>query len=263
MMTKIKHIDEVEIKNVKGISHKKYRVFVYPNTPNILVAPNGFGKSSLAAAFSALGANKLDLPDDCAHGGSTTAKPELTIFYTRESGAKELKTADESKNEIASHFGVYVIRSRLVPKARMFNISGRSIATPSIEVEDIVLINKIPDKSKIPYSLSATKVGFGVNGKVLPNLSSILSCNDIVCRIHEVDFSKESQVGSNSKITIFINHVNSLTGSAEQVLASVDPTQITELATIPHVEAVATALRHAAPSFKSDAELLLRCGCGL
>ena len=47
-------IDKIEIKNVKGIHELEIKQSILPNRPNILVASNGYGKSSIAIAFKSL-----------------------------------------------------------------------------------------------------------------------------------------------------------------------------------------------------------------
>ncbi len=44
-------ISKIEISNIKGIGNLTINQNIYPNRPNILVAPNGFGKSSLACSL--------------------------------------------------------------------------------------------------------------------------------------------------------------------------------------------------------------------
>ena len=48
-------IKSIEIENIKGISHAKYDLGIIPNKPNLIVAPNGFGKSSFATALCPFG----------------------------------------------------------------------------------------------------------------------------------------------------------------------------------------------------------------
>ena len=48
------NINQVEITNVKGIGNKSFQLDLNPNKANILVAPNGCGKSSFALAFDRL-----------------------------------------------------------------------------------------------------------------------------------------------------------------------------------------------------------------
>ena len=58
-------ITRIEIRNVKGIGSTtencNYNFEISPNKPNILVAPNGFGKSSFSVAFKSLQPGKIVL----------------------------------------------------------------------------------------------------------------------------------------------------------------------------------------------------------
>ncbi|WP_420553917.1 hypothetical protein [Neptuniibacter marinus] len=47
-------IKKLIIENIKGFSSQSFELNIIPNKPSLLVAPNGFGKSSLAAAFLSL-----------------------------------------------------------------------------------------------------------------------------------------------------------------------------------------------------------------
>lgn len=47
-------IESIELTNIKGISHETFTLGLVPNKPSILVAPNGFGKSSLGCTSSNL-----------------------------------------------------------------------------------------------------------------------------------------------------------------------------------------------------------------
>lgn len=52
-------INEIHIENIKGLQCFDLKQPIQPNRPNILVAPNGFGKTSLAIAFNSLKSNHL------------------------------------------------------------------------------------------------------------------------------------------------------------------------------------------------------------
>ncbi|OQB82063.1 MAG: hypothetical protein BWX87_00366 [Bacteroidetes bacterium ADurb.Bin123] len=54
-------IKSIEITNVKGIGNHNFQLDLIPNKPNVLVAPNGFGKSSFGVAFDSLRRNKIEL----------------------------------------------------------------------------------------------------------------------------------------------------------------------------------------------------------
>lgn len=54
-------ISNITIKNIKGFmdQNNSFDVHILPNKVNLLVAPNGFGKSSIAKGFESLNSNRL------------------------------------------------------------------------------------------------------------------------------------------------------------------------------------------------------------
>jgi len=78
----------IEIENIKGISHKRFELDILPNKPSLLVAPNGFGKSSFAVAFNEMNNKRIKLTEDNYHLENYAfpksiyieyGKPDLTI----------------------------------------------------------------------------------------------------------------------------------------------------------------------------------------
>lgn len=242
-MSSIKKIIKIEIKNIKGISHKAFAVEVFPNMPNILVAPNGYGKSSIATAFASLSSSKIEISDDDRHNGSSTAIPELILTYQDDDSNEYSLKADGSQNQISSVFDISVIRCRIAPKARNFSFGGRNISTPSIDISDITLVKKIPPKLKLTYSYTEEKAKFGKNGKIIPNISNTLSNHRILFAILSVDFSKEDLVSSHTAIANFKNYINSLDGSKANILENFDETKLSQVTSIPHINAIVTLLK--------------------
>jgi hypothetical protein len=99
-------IKTITIDNVKGIAHQKFDLDIIPNKPSLLVAPNGFGKSSFAAAFAHLNAARLHLPADCFHCGSDGNKPRLTVTVET-NGLIEVLKADDISNAISKRFDIH------------------------------------------------------------------------------------------------------------------------------------------------------------
>ena len=66
-------INSITIENVKGIERLEIKQTIQPNRPNILVAPNGFGKSSIAIA------NKIELEDENMHNGNKALTPTISL----------------------------------------------------------------------------------------------------------------------------------------------------------------------------------------
>lgn len=98
------NITAIEIKNVKGIGQKSFAVDIKPNKPNLLVAPNGFGKSSIATAFSSMNSKRMTLDGENCHREDESNAPELAI--TVSSGRL---VADTTKNEIRKAFDTHLL----------------------------------------------------------------------------------------------------------------------------------------------------------
>ena len=71
----------IEIENVKGISQQRFSLNILPNKPSLLVAPNGFGKSSIAAAFNSMNNRRIDLQEDDYHQENENLQPRVYIEY--------------------------------------------------------------------------------------------------------------------------------------------------------------------------------------
>lgn len=159
-------ISEIEITNIKGIEHKKFQLHLLPNKPNLLVATNGFGKSSIATAFASMNTQRLTLEEKDCYKEDTTLQPKLSITI-----CGQQLSADKSKNDIRTQYDVTVIRSGLLAKGtKGYKGSVRS----NLEINPILLFSSIPDKIEFNYKFSTSKSAFGLNGKILPNISDLL-----------------------------------------------------------------------------------------
>ena len=84
-------IRKIKIHNVKGISEYCVDALLLPNRPNILVAPNGFGKSSIATAFASIASGGINLSEDDAHNNDLANLLRVEIELTDGSHADELQ----------------------------------------------------------------------------------------------------------------------------------------------------------------------------
>jgi len=97
-------IKNITIQNIKGISAKTFVLNIIPNRPSLLVAPNGFGKSSFATAFRSLNANRLDIDEEDLHMNDENNRPTLEIGYERADGTTVTLRADDHGNTISNQF---------------------------------------------------------------------------------------------------------------------------------------------------------------
>ena len=201
-------ISQIEIRNIKGISHECFKVQLKAYKPNLLVAPNGFGKSSVATAFSSMNTKRIDLAENDYHKEDEKLMPELSITAD---GQK--LTADKTKNEIRQQFDVLVINSGLTPKAKKH---FKGAVSSTIEVKPITIC-KIPAKAEFSYTPSESKANFGQNGKILPNISDLLKDSRLLDAIQGVDLSKFTQVRIQGALTTIVEKVNQQNGTAAAI----------------------------------------------
>ena len=165
-------LEKIEIKNIKGISSKQFNIDLHPNKPAIFVAPNGFGKSSIACAFESLKPSKLELEEKNFHLKDGSLQPEVKVTFDSVDFL-----ATNTMNNIVTKFDYYVINSPLYAKCTKRNTGKYTAVSSSLESENIELIATVPDKIEFEYSISTMSTKFGTNGKILPNIKSTLMQN--------------------------------------------------------------------------------------
>lgn len=143
-------IKSIEIKNIRGISEQnnKFECNVQKNIPCFFVAPNGFGKSSIAKAFNCLGnRNRLDIKVEDKHYKSEESEADVIIHTD-----KGIFTTNYEKNEILKEFDVKVINNPVYPKVRKRKTAtGFDVQTADLRVPDITFIDKIPEKKTFDF----------------------------------------------------------------------------------------------------------------
>lgn len=208
-------ITKIEINNIKGIEQKTFNLDLAPNKPNILVAPNGFGKSSFAIAFESLKSNKIELDDKNYYKNSTANRPSLTL--TTSNGLNLV--ANDTQNTISDHFDVFVINNQTEPKSKVQRYGRRTIGRASLDIRPTILIPTIPQKIGFNYSPRIIKAKFGVNGnKVLKNISNLFTCGSLFYEIeNKIDFTRFSLKNYIDTIEHSLTLINERTESGGQI----------------------------------------------
>lgn len=219
--------NSLEIKNVKGLSNSNFTFNFFPNKPCILVAPNGYGKSSLACAFKSLKSNKLELKDDDFHNGDLSLLPEITVEFNK---VKYL--ADTTQNTIYGHFDYFVINNPIIAKATQMKMGGFTRSTASITVDTIELVPTIPEKVMLNYSIQDCKAWFGSNGKVLSNIGNTLVNNEefiylLSKKINLSKFHKKREYIN--PVKIIIDEINKFTGTSDEIKDGVEQSTLNSM----------------------------------
>jgi hypothetical protein len=225
-------IKKITITNIKGIgdgtSNGVFEFDIPKNKPSIFVAPNGFGKSSLATAFKSLKRSKVDLHKDDFHQGNDNFSPKIEISYLDDDGENQVVSATKSTNEIDNSFDCFVINNQVFAKAKKNRIGGHVIASASLEIPPVVLSSSIPERKAFSYSFTVQKTKIGINGKVLPNISRIYQNGELIKKIngHLIIIERISGQRVQERIDSFIQRLNGQNGSRINLLDWVDENEI-------------------------------------
>jgi len=182
-------IKKIEIENIKGFgaetNKKVLELNIIPNKPSLLVAPNGFGKSSFATAFKSMNNERIKLEKKDCHKEDESKHPLLKItFKNTDDTITELQATNNS-NTISSTFDYFVINSPIKAKGVGQSFGGRTNISASISVDDIILIDRIPSNERLDYSFTESKVEFGSASKILLNITPLFSNNLLLIELIE------------------------------------------------------------------------------
>jgi hypothetical protein len=221
-------IKSIEIENIKGIKKRVFDLDIIPNKPSILVAPNGFGKSSFAAAFNSLRTEKIHLEEALFHESNSLSKPKIIIKYKNDDGEVVALEANDLSNQISNHFDCFVINSQIKAKGIGQNRGRFTSVSASISIDPIVIRDSIPTKEDFSYSLKLQKENFGTNGKVLPKIETLLSNLYLVERISDEIQLLDQSLGNRtkSKIKKFIDEVNQQVGTSKKIIDWIESNKI-------------------------------------
>lgn len=173
------------------------------------MAPNGFGKSSLAIAFNSLNRDKIKLKNDHYHKNDPNLVPKISLSIERCGSLTTLK-ADNLKNEIFKEFSCFVINSQLYARG------SYSSAKATLNIEDVVLVKKIPERTYFDYSLIEDQKYFGKNSNLLMNISKLLEKRSLIIELFQKKegrknlFDEAIKAKNQKVINTFIEKVNTL-----------------------------------------------------
>lgn len=212
-------ITNISIKNIKGYGDPAVvlNVELKPKKLNLLVAPNGFGKTSLATAFSSLKPKKLEVGETDKYQKSPLAQSSLSITLDGNT-----YTANQGQNEISKNIFPFVVRGKLKPGVIAKTFSGHSSTRSFLDIEKIKVRDVHPNCA-IQYSIRSIRSGFGNNGKILHDISN---CFDNYAFTYKVVlcfpcFERYKTQMRGRLIDEAKNKINALRGSSDEIITQV------------------------------------------
>ena len=219
-------INKIRIENVKGydVQGKDLNVNLDPTKINLCVAPNGFGKSSLATAFESLKRSRLEISEDNKHIGEKNEPSSLKLTID---GVEY--TANDSKNEFAD-YQAYVIHNRSRVDYKKQRIRNYVNVEAYLEIEDIDVCS-VESPATITYQINSIKSTFGANKKVLNTIDPLLRNSQFLYLLPMCydDFIKFAAKKRREKLNVVQNKINSLQGTEVQIRARITDDFFTEI----------------------------------
>lgn len=139
-------IKSIRLKYCKGIVDKEFELNIKPNILNLLVAPNGFGKSSIAHTFNSLNIKNGQLEpknenfyyrNEIKFQNHETETPELFLIDEEDTYYSNL-----TDGTILNKYDTYVINSKLSTETEENHQNKSSIIESKFTIEKIPFIGK-------------------------------------------------------------------------------------------------------------------------
>lgn len=227
----MKIINKIKVQNIKGFAESDniFDICIKSGKINILVAPNGFGKSSITTAFASLKHGKIEVEKENCYKANESLDTSLSIV---EEGIEYI--ADKQQNKISEHFKIAVIHNELIAKVVSKNMGKFHSTYGYLGINDFEIEHKIPENNNIPYNAQEEKRQFGHNGKILPsNFSHLLLDDEFLCQIDVIytDLEKFLAKTRIKEVQTIINSINAINGTEIQVKKTFDENLLSELKT--------------------------------
>lgn len=212
-------ISNITVKNIKGYGDPPVSldVEIKPDKVNLLIAPNGFGKSSLACAFNCLKQSKLVVDKEDKYRNDENLLSELSVTIDG-----SIFSASENSNNISSFIEPVVINTRT--KVHTFGRNTGEFQTVSgyLDIEDIELYGRIPEPTPLQYKVSNITMAAGAKRGIISN-NPLFSNDDFIsfsgCILSELD--KFSAKKRRQLINDIWTTVNSRTGNVRDIISGI------------------------------------------
>lgn len=214
-------IRNIKIQNIKGFGNNPVTlpVELKTNRINLLFAPNGTGKSSLAAAFKSLSQRTLDVNKEDKYHKDETLPSSLSLELDGTA-----YTADAHHNNISSHLRCKVINCATNVQTIQQNRGNYTNVRGFLDINDIVIEQVVPYTSN-GYSVMEIRRSFGTNGKILDNLSNDFGNTKFLIGTKviwdKLDFFAKAQ-GRMALVQDILDNVNSIEGTKPVVLRNIN-----------------------------------------
>jgi hypothetical protein len=229
---------------------------ILPNKPSLLVAPNGFGKSSIAAAFNEMNNRRINLSEDNWHLENEALQPRIYIEYERPDLSIATFESTATTNTISSELDYFVINNPTKPKG-----IGNQYGIPSarLEIKDVVLVDHIPNNISFSNQFRVAQQRFGRNTRVLPNPKAALSNSKFVEKLSQNYHVLERANGQRiqARINAIINEINFQGGTADVLTSWITANRLNDLKQIEYLNTIGNLVQEFDVGYNSESKSYL------
>ncbi len=217
----------IKIENVKG--KNAFEVIftdLTANQPNIVVAPNGYGKSTIATAFEAATNGKMKISEKDLYQRNPDNHPKLEVELCGEYAGTYVSTDEEGN--ISKNITLCTINSPLYAKSTTRGLGRNVAATADLRVEQVIVYSRIPESCSLNYSYRGLSSIYGKKRKLFINISEMLKdCSNIESLLEIKDCFKKCciQQGIQTKFTRFLDACLE-NGTAEKIKNQISQDEI-------------------------------------
>lgn len=213
-------ITNFTLKNIKGFGDPPMSldVEIKSDKINLLIAPNGFGKSSLAVAFESVKPSKLAVEKENKYKNNENLDSSLSLTIDGVT-----YSADINNNTISPVIEPHVISTGT--KVHTFGKSTGAFHSVSgyLDIEDIELSGTIPPSATVTYQISKITSAARTKRGVLKSFPFLFSdefvalSNDVLPSLDKFSAKKRIQI-----IDDIWTNINSINGTTEAIVSGIN-----------------------------------------
>ena len=223
-------ITQIKIRNIKKFEeddNSTIDVELSSKKINICIAPNGFGKSSIAAAFSCLRPRHLEVDEELVNDNQTPDKCSVEVVVDG-----KCYRSDRGTNEIGKVLNVFVIKGRTFANYKKRPTGyGKTYVRSYLDVK-FIDVCKNQNKPDFKYSIFDMRKEFGKNGKILETIEPLIEYLGREDRFEEVEpiIKKFNSPKTHQKFIIDLKEkINKCKGSKQAVISEMQDHHFTDL----------------------------------
>lgn len=234
-------ITDITIRNIKGYGDPPtvLPIELKTNRINLIFAPNGVGKSSMAAAFRSLTKTSLEVSKENKYHKDETLQSYLSIMLD---GMK--LEANSTINTISSDLICQVINSATIVHTTQKNMGHFTSVSGYIDIEDIIIESVVP-KVQTGYSVNVIRSFFGKNSKILNNLQSDFDAPQFLLGLRSIWSEIEKFGKAKSRVKLIddiLLQINTLSGTKLNVYNQINETWLSNIEADPVYNTIVTFL---------------------